>query len=38
VALGYKPAEVTRLLKSFEDTDMTTEEMIRSALKLAAKT
>jgi Holliday junction DNA helicase RuvA len=38
VALGYKPVEVTRLLKSFEDSDMTTEELIRSALKAAAKT
>ena len=38
VALGYKPVEVTRLLKSFEDSAMTTEELIRSALKVAAKT
>jgi Holliday junction DNA helicase RuvA len=37
VALGYKPVEVTRLLKSVEDSNMTTEELIRSALKLAAK-
>ena len=37
VALGYKPAEVSRLLKNFEDSAMTTEELIRSALKTAAK-
>jgi holliday junction DNA helicase RuvA len=37
VALGYKPPEVTRLLKSVEAPDLTTEELIRRALKTAAK-
>jgi Holliday junction DNA helicase RuvA len=37
VALGYKPIEVTRMLKGFEDASMSTEELIRSALKSAAK-
>lgn len=36
VALGYKPIEVTRMLKGFEDASMSTEELIRSALKAAA--
>jgi Holliday junction DNA helicase RuvA len=36
VALGYKPAEVTRLLKSAEGA-ATTEEMIRRALQAAVK-
>jgi len=35
VALGYKPAEVTRLLKAAEGAD-STEELIRRALKAAA--
>ncbi len=37
VALGYKPVEVTRLLKMFEESNLSTEELIRSALKAAAK-
>jgi Holliday junction DNA helicase RuvA len=37
VALGYKPAEVTRLLQGIEPTAATTEEMIRQALRAAAK-
>lgn len=37
VALGYKPAEVTRLLKSVEPEVQTTEEIIRRALQAAAK-
>lgn len=37
VALGYKPAEVTRLLQSLDPSVVTTEEMIRHALKAAAK-
>jgi holliday junction DNA helicase RuvA len=37
VALGYKPPEVARLLKSVEAPDLTTEELIRRALKAAAK-
>ena len=37
VALGYKPIEVSRLLKVFEESNMSTEELIRSALKSAAK-
>lgn len=36
VALGYKPAEVTRLLKSAEGAT-TTEDMIRRALQAAVK-
>lgn len=36
VALGYKPAEVTRLLKAAEGAT-TTEEMIRRALQAAVK-
>ena len=36
VALGYKPAEATRLLKTVEGT-ATTEEMIRRALQSAAR-
>lgn len=37
VALGYKPAEVTRLLKSVDADVTTTEEIIRGALQAAAK-
>jgi holliday junction DNA helicase RuvA len=37
VALGYKPVEVTRLLKLIEAPDLATEELIRRALKAAAK-
>jgi Holliday junction DNA helicase RuvA len=36
VTLGYKPAEVTRLLKAAEGAE-STEEMIRRALQAAAK-
>lgn len=36
VALGYKPAEVTRLLKSVDSSAKTTEELIRGALQAAA--
>jgi Holliday junction DNA helicase RuvA len=36
VALGYKPAEVTRLLKSVETSVQKTEEIIRRALQFAA--
>lgn len=36
VALGYKPAEVTRLLKAIEPSVTTVEEMIRKALQAAA--
>jgi len=36
VALGYRPAEVTRLLKSVRTDGAATEEIIREALKLAA--
>jgi len=35
VALGYKPAEVTRLLKAVEPSVQTTEELIRKALQAA---
>ena len=37
VALGYKPAEVTRLLKSVDPAVRTTEEIIRRALQAAAR-
>lgn len=37
VALGYKPVEVTKLLKSVEASATTPEEMIRQALKAATK-
>jgi holliday junction DNA helicase RuvA len=37
VALGYKPAEVTRLLQGVDPSVTTTEEMIRHALRTAAK-
>ncbi len=37
VALGYKPAEVTRLLQSVDPSVATTEELIRHALKAAAR-
>ena len=33
VALGYKPADATRLLKSVEAEDLPTEEIIRAALQ-----
>ena len=37
VALGYKPIEVTKLLKSVDASVVTTEELIRHALKAASK-
>lgn len=37
VALGYKPVEVTRLLKTADASATTTEELIRCALKAATK-
>jgi Holliday junction DNA helicase RuvA len=37
VALGYKPPEVTRLLKSADEPGLSTTELIRRALKTAAK-
>lgn len=37
VALGYKPAEVTRLLKLAEAGAETTEDLIRRALQVAAR-
>lgn len=36
VALGYKPAEVTRLLKAVDPSAQTLEELIRGALQAAA--
>jgi Holliday junction DNA helicase RuvA len=36
VALGYKPVEVTRLLKGVDASAKTTEELIRGALQAAA--
>lgn len=37
VALGYKPSEVTRLLKGVDAAARTTEELIRGALQVAAQ-
>jgi Holliday junction DNA helicase RuvA len=37
IALGYKPPEVVRLLKSVDEPDLATTELIRRALKSAAK-
>lgn len=37
IALGYKPAEVTRLLKAVDASVQTTEEIIRRALQAAAQ-
>jgi Holliday junction DNA helicase RuvA len=37
VALGYKPAEVTRLLQKVDPSATSTEDMIRHALRAAAK-
>ncbi len=37
VALGYKPAEATRLLKGVEGGTQSTEELIRRALQSAAR-
>lgn len=36
VALGYRPAEVVKLLKTVADDDATTEELIRRALQRVA--
>lgn len=38
LALGYKPPEVTRLLKAADEPGLSTTEMIRRALKSAVKT
>jgi Holliday junction DNA helicase RuvA len=37
LALGYKPAEITRLLKIVDEPDLSTTELIRRALKAAVK-
>jgi Holliday junction DNA helicase RuvA len=37
IALGYKPPEVVRLLKAVEEPGLSTTEMIRRALKSAAR-
>ena len=37
IALGYKPPEVVRLLKSVDGADLSTTEIIRRALKSAVK-
>ncbi len=37
IALGYKPPEATRLLKAADEPGLTTTEIIRRALKFAAK-
>lgn len=38
LALGYKPPEATRLLKAAEEPGLSTTELIRRALRAAAKT
>jgi Holliday junction DNA helicase RuvA len=38
IALGYKPAEATRMLKAADEPGLSTTEIIRRALKSAAKT
>jgi Holliday junction DNA helicase RuvA len=35
LALGYKPAEITRMLKNLDTVKLTTEELIREALRQA---
>jgi Holliday junction DNA helicase RuvA len=37
IALGYKPPEVTRLLKTADEPGLSTTELIRRALRSAAK-
>jgi len=37
IALGYKPPEVTKLLKSADEPGLSTTEIIRRALKSAVK-
>ena len=37
VALGYKPTEVTRMLKTVDTSDLPTEEIIRRVLQSAAR-
>jgi Holliday junction DNA helicase RuvA len=37
IALGYKPPEIARLLKSIDEPGLSTTEIIRRALKSAAK-
>ncbi|HMK87851.1 MAG TPA: Holliday junction branch migration protein RuvA [Steroidobacteraceae bacterium] len=37
IALGYKPPEITRLLKSADEPGLSTTEIIRRALKSAAR-
>lgn len=37
IALGYKPAEAARLLQGIDNTDLTTEQMIRLALQKAVR-
>ena len=37
IALGYKPAEVSRLLKTADEPGLSTTEMIRRALKAAVR-
>jgi Holliday junction DNA helicase RuvA len=37
VALGYRPAEAARAIESYRETAMTTEEIVRAALKQLAR-
>jgi Holliday junction DNA helicase RuvA len=37
VSLGYKPVEAQRMIRRVEEPDMNSEELIRAALKAAAK-
>ncbi len=37
VALGYKPAEAERMVRAVDDSELSSEELIRKALKAAAR-
>ncbi|WP_455233906.1 Holliday junction branch migration protein RuvA [Thiogranum longum] len=37
IALGYKPQEASRMVRAVDSSDMTTEEIIRSALQATVK-
>jgi Holliday junction DNA helicase RuvA len=37
VALGYRPAEAARMIAGVEDDTASTEDMVRAALRLAAR-
>ncbi len=37
IALGYKPPEASRMVRAVEDTDLSSEDIIRKALRAAVK-